>query len=169
MADSIMCRLFNEEDKTKKNSFKARIVSSLSRKLSVLLSLTKSQNDQLLSFWKTMMSFIHPGSEEITQKIHASYTSCMRSSMKDEQKKKDLSKQYMKECSFLSIAVDSALVMNEHLLSCFVRFSFEERTLQIPLFFLQYVPLRLEVARTISFTTNWWNTSPLLKTGFSVN
>ena len=79
---------------------------------------------------------IHPsGSEDVAHKIHASYTSCMRSCREDEEKKKEMSKRYMKDCSFLSIAVDSALVRNEHLLSCFVRFSFEERTSQKPLFF----------------------------------
>ena len=81
------------------------------------------------------MIFIHPGCEEVVQKIHASYTSCMRSCKEAEQKQKEMLKQNMKECSFLSIAVDSALVRNEHLLSCFVRFSFEERTVQKPLFF----------------------------------
>ena len=55
--------------------------------------------------------------------------------MKDEQKKKESIVQSMKECSFFSIAVDSALIRNEHLLSCFVRMSFEERTVQHPLFF----------------------------------
>ena len=60
--------------------------------------------------------------------------------MEDEQKKKELTKRQMRECSFLSIAVDSALVRNEHLLSCFVRFSFEEQTLQTPLFFFAICP-----------------------------
>ena len=55
--------------------------------------------------------------------------------MKEQQKKKEVIEQNMKECSFFSIAVDSSLVKNEHLLSCFVRFSFLERTLQLPLFF----------------------------------
>ena len=135
LADSIMSRLFSDSEKTKKDSFKARVVSSISRKLSIILSLSRSQNEQLLHFWKTMMTFIHPGSDDVVRKFHASSTSCIRSCMEKEQKKKELTKRQMRECSFLSIAVDSALVRNEHLLSCFVRFSFEEQTLQTPLFF----------------------------------
>ena len=41
----------------------------------------------------------------------------------------------MQECLYFSIALDSALVRNQHLLSCFARFSFNDRLIEIPLFF----------------------------------
>ena len=41
----------------------------------------------------------------------------------------------MEECVFFSIAIDSALVRNEHVFSCFVRFTFEDCIIQTPLFF----------------------------------
>ena len=42
----------------------------------------------------------------------------------------------MEECSFFSIAIDSTLIRNEHLYSCFARFSFEDSIKQTPLFFV---------------------------------
>ena len=41
----------------------------------------------------------------------------------------------MQDCRFFSIAIDSSPIRNQHLISCFVRFSFEGRIVQTPLFF----------------------------------
>lgn len=40
----------------------------------------------------------------------------------------------MDECLFFSIAVDTALFRNQHLISCIGRFSFDNRALEIPIF-----------------------------------
>ena len=122
-------------DERKMNTFKANIITSLVRKLSVILSLSKTQNEQILSFWKAMIIFIEPRNEEIANKIHASYSTCLRQCLKDELAGKRLCQQYMKECSHFSIAVDLALIRREHVLSCFARFAIKETFIQIPVFF----------------------------------
>ena len=135
VAESIMTKLLSGFDETKTNNFKARVITTLVRKMTTILTLSKTQNDQLLSFWKTMIVYIHPKSEEIVNKIFASYTSCLRHCLKDEMVGKSLCRRYMEECSYFSIAADSALIRREHVLSCFVRFVFEEMVVQLPLFF----------------------------------
>ena len=41
----------------------------------------------------------------------------------------------MKDCHFFAIAVDTALFEDEHLYSCFARYSFDGQIIQLPLFF----------------------------------
>ena len=54
--------------------------------------------------------------------------------MKDEKKSK-ISEKNMTDCRFFSIAVDTALFGNEHLLSCFARYSLDSQMIQLPIFF----------------------------------
>ena len=89
----------------------------------------------MLSFWKAMIIFIDPRNEEISNKIHASYSTCLRQCFRDQAVEKRLCQQRMRECSHFSIALDSALIRREHVLSCFARFALKEGLLQIPLFF----------------------------------
>ena len=63
-----------------------------------------------------------------------SHDSCKRQSLKDEARKHLLCKRYMDEYIFFSIAVDTALFRYEHFISCMVRFSFDNRVLELPLF-----------------------------------
>ena len=84
------------------------------------------------------MVFVHAESRSIVKKVHASYSTCVRQSLKDELENKTLCQNYMDKCSFFAIAIDSTLIRNEHLFSCFARFSFEDRLIQIPLFFDTY-------------------------------
>ena len=134
LSETIVNSLFGS-DRRKAQSFKTGIVSSLLRKMSILLSLSKTQNEQLLKFWKSMVIFRHPSSEETVNKIRASYSSCQRQCLRDEEVGKKICRQYMEDYSHFSIAVDSALIRRRHVLSCFVRFSFQESITQIPLFF----------------------------------
>ena len=135
LAEAMTNKLLICSDEMKMNTFKASVIASFVRKLSVILSLSKTQNEQILSFWKTMIIFIEPRNEEISKKIHASYSTCLRQCLKDELVGKRLCQQYMKECSHFSIAVDSALIRREHVLSCFARFAIKETFIQIPVFF----------------------------------
>ena len=132
---NMMDRVFHDADQRTVNKVKANIITPFIRKMSTLLSLTKSQSEQLLLFWKTMLLFIYPSSEEIVKRIKASYTTCVRQNLRDQQERKQLCKQRMDECSFFSLAIDSALIRNEHLFSCFARFTFEDRVVHTPLFF----------------------------------
>ena len=63
-----MDKVFAHSDVKTTNKVKADIITSLVRKMSTLLSLTKSQNEQLLTFWKAMMVFVHPPSMSIVKK-----------------------------------------------------------------------------------------------------
>ena len=76
-----MERVFNDSDDDSINDVKAAIITSVTRKMSTLLSLTKSQNEQLLSFWKTMMVFVHQPSVAVTKKVKASYNSRVRQTL----------------------------------------------------------------------------------------
>ena len=67
-------------------------------------------------------------------RIFASYDSCRRQSLNDEERKHILCKKYMADCLFFSIAVDTALFQNEHHISCMARFSFGEKIIVAPLF-----------------------------------
>ena len=135
LADCVMQRATLCSEEKRIHIIKAGIVSSLARKLSSILCLTKTQTEQLFRFWKTMIVFVSPQSEEISRRIHASYSSCVRHTLRDEQQKKNACRRYFGECSFFSIALDSTLVRNENLLSCFARFSFHDHIIQVPVFF----------------------------------
>ena len=135
LAESMFNTGFSSSDDKTRNQVKAGIVTSFARKMCTLLSLTKSQNDQLLNFWKTMIVFISPSSEEVVKKVFASYNSCVRQSLRDGMEKKEQCQRFMETCSYFSIAIDSALIRNEHLFSCFSRFCFEDSVIQLPLFF----------------------------------
>ena len=82
-----------------------------------------------------MIVFTHPPSTEIVKRVKASYTSCIRQTLREEEERKRLVQQHMDECSHFSLATDSALIRNEHVFSCFARFTFEDRVVQTPLFF----------------------------------
>ena len=86
--ESMIYTTFVSSDENTRNAVKAGIISSFARNISTLLSLTKSQNDQLLNFWKTMIVFIGPSSEEVVKRVHASYNTCVRRSIRDCDEKK---------------------------------------------------------------------------------
>ena len=135
LAQSLMERVVSCYDEKKTNIIKADVITSMARKMSSILCLTKTQNDQMLHFWKTMMVFVFPESEAVTKRVHASFNSCVRQSLRDDQNQIETCQRYFQECSFFSIALDSTLVRNEHLLSCFARFSFDDHIKQVPVFF----------------------------------
>ena len=161
LTESMMNTTFATSDDNTRNTVKASIVSSFIRKISTLLSLTKSQNDQLLKFWKTMIVFISPSSEEIVKRVHASYNSCVRQSIRDGKEKKRQCQRYMEGCSFFSIAIDSALVGNEHLFACFSRFCFEDSVVQIPLFLTFVTGPQEMTLLNLSSTSSWTSTQCL--------
>ena len=90
LAKTLMERVFNDTDDDSINDVKAAIITSVTRKMSTLLSLTKSQNEQLLSFWKTMMVFVHQPSVAVAKKVRASYNSRVRQTLRDEQERKQM-------------------------------------------------------------------------------
>ena len=135
IANAMLDRVVNNNDLNKKETMKSRVVSLLLKRLATMLSLTKSQTNVLVRFFKDALVLISPESENMARNIRASYDSCRRQSMKDEEKSKEISKRFMTDCHFFSIAVDTALFGNEHQLSCFARYSFDSQITQLPLFF----------------------------------
>ena len=123
------------QDEAKMNTMKAKIVTSLARKISSSLALTKEQNDQLVRFWKAMVAFIAPERANITRLIFASYSSCVRQAEMEERRTQELCDEFMKKCLFFSIGVDTSLFRNQHVLSCFTRFCFQDGLVHVPLFF----------------------------------
>ena len=75
LAEFLIGSVFNGVNERTMNKVKADIITAFARKMTTLLSLTKSQSEQLLSFWKTMIVFTHPPSTEIVKRVKASYTS----------------------------------------------------------------------------------------------
>ena len=135
LSESVMERVVADSNEERKNIVKARIISTLARKMSSLLCLTKSQNEQLLQFWKTVMVFVSLDNEAIAKRIRASFNTCVRQCLREEHTKKRTCQRYFEECSFFSISLDTVLVHNEHILSCFARFSFDDNIIQVPIFF----------------------------------
>ena len=93
------------QDEAKMNTIKAKIVSSLARKISSTLALTKEQNDQLVRFWKAMVAFIAPERANITRRIFASYSSCVRQAEKEERRTQELCNEFVNKCLFFQLEV----------------------------------------------------------------
>ena len=135
IATAMSDRVVNKDDQNKRETMKSRVVSLLLKMLATLLSFTKSQTIVVVRFFKAALVLISRESENMARNIRASYDSCRRQSMKDVEKSNGISKRIMRDCRFFSIAVDTALFGNEHLLSCFARYSLDSQMIQIPLFF----------------------------------
>ena len=87
-AVTVLNNLFDGVDDQKNNVMKSRVISLILRQLSAQLSLTKNQNDQIVSFVKSMVVFIVPERESIARRIFASNSSRQRQSRKDNERKK---------------------------------------------------------------------------------
>ena len=72
----------DKKEFNKMQSKKAKIVSILAKNLYVICTLSREQVKNITSFWKTMMTFITPESTQFVQKIHMSYTGCVREAKK---------------------------------------------------------------------------------------
>ena len=133
-AEIVLETVFGKTVCQRRNVMKSRVVSLLFRQLSSHLCLTKNQNDQLIHFLKSMVVFVAPEKEEVSKRLFATYGSCQTQALKDHERNNNLCQRYLDQCMFFSIAVDTALFRNEHLISCIGRFSFDNRAFEIPLF-----------------------------------
>ena len=133
-AEAVLRNLFVDANDEKRNIMKSRVISRLLRRLSLRLSLSRNQNSEILSFLKSVITFIAPEKEVIARRIFASHTTCQRQSIKDEERRFVLCRKNMEECLFFSFAVDTALFRNQHIISCIGRFSFDNKAQEVPLF-----------------------------------
>ena len=100
IANAMLDRVVNNNDLNKKETMKSRVVSLLLKRLATMLSLTKSQTNVLVRFFKDALVLISPESENMARNIRASYDSCRRQSMKDEEKSNGILKRIMRDCGF---------------------------------------------------------------------
>ena len=114
---------------------KAKVLSRIIRKVFVLLSLSKNQAAVLNRFLKAVLIYVSDKNEEFARRIHAVYFSCLREGERHSKEEDSLVRKCFQECQRFSVAVDTALFRQDHVLSCIARFVFEDRIEQFPLFF----------------------------------
>ena len=171
LAQSLMERVVSCYDEKKTNIIKADVITSMARKMSSILCLTKTQNDQMLHFWKTMMVFVFPESEAVTKRVHASFNSCVRQSLRDDQNQIETVKGTTKSVhSFRSLEIPRLF---ETSISCRVSRGFRLTTTSNKfLSFSKCAPTSQAMASHSLFSTNFWKTtsslqswSPFVQTG----
>ena len=141
--DSILsaCRFFDEQnggpsmDETKASFLKAKVISNIMKNVFVRLSLTKTQMDVLNRFIKLILILVSPTNKSITDHIHAGYLSCLRDGARKVQDQEAFFEESFRSCVFFALAFDTALFGQDHVLSCIVKFTFEDKVTQKPLFF----------------------------------
>ena len=115
-------------------SMKAKILSRLTKKMFVTLSLTKTQMDTLNRFIKGVLVFADDGNFSFARKIHAGYLSCLRESNRHVRQTDVFTQNCFDTCEFFSIALDTSRFGQDHVLVCTARFSFQDHLEQFPLF-----------------------------------
>ena len=104
---------------------KAKIVSTLAQNLYMICTLSKDQMKNITCFWKMMISFISPQSSNLANKIHVSYSSCVREAQRRNDRIQARQIQKFQECKFFSLAVDTAKIDQSNFMSCVGRFGFD--------------------------------------------
>ena len=104
------------------------------RKLFTELSLTKQQMDKLNRFLKAVILCLTPENENYAEHIHAGYLSCTRDSARRVAENETNLEQTFLSCDNFALAFDTALFDREHVLSCIIRFTFDDKIEQRPLF-----------------------------------
>ena len=142
--DSILsaCRFFDEQnggssmDETKASFLKAKVISNIMKRVFVRLSLTKTQMDVLNRLIKSILLLASPKkNKSLTDHIHAGYLSCLRDGARKVQDQEAFFEESFRSCVYFALAFDTALFETEHVLSCIVRFTFEDKVTQTPLFY----------------------------------
>ena len=114
--------------------FTGKIISFTMRKLFVTLALSKKQMDTLNSFFKALL-LLTSHENDLHKHVHAGYLSCVREcERRVDRRDVQLDSQFEK-CEVFSLALDTALFGQEHVLSCIARLTFKDRMTQFPLFF----------------------------------
>ena len=114
---------------------KAKIISNFMKNVFVHLSLTKNQIDVMNRVIKTIILLVSPQNKTFTDHIHAGYLSCVRDGARKVSDQQTVFEESFRSCTHFALAFDTALFGQEHVLSCIVRFTFENRVTQMPLFF----------------------------------
>ena len=125
----------DKKEFNKMQSEKAKIISTLAKNLYIICTLSREQVKNITSFWKTMMSFMTPESTQFVQKIHVSYTGCVREAQRRYDTIQTKQLEMFRDCLYFSLAVDMAQFGQGHFISCIGRFGFDDRISQVVLLF----------------------------------
>lgn len=113
---------------------RGKVLSMVLRKVFVLLSLSKSQTDVLNRLVKAIILFIAPEKGRLARTIHAGYLSCLREATRKSDERDSNLRSLFESCRYFSIGLDTALFGQDHVMSCIVRFSLDDRIEQMPFF-----------------------------------
>ena len=108
-----------------KDGIKSKVLTCLMRKVFVALSLSKTQMDLLNRFLKGVLILVDPENTPLAQKIHAGYLSCLRDCVQEGHSTDAYIQSCFGACQKFSIALDTALFRQDHVLMCSVRFAFD--------------------------------------------
>ena len=119
---------------SKKTPFLPILISSVMRKVFVSLSMTRSQIDTISRLFKCILLILSEDNTMIAKQIHSNYNSCLRDAWEKGEERDVFIEDCFRRCEFYSLALDTALFGQEHIMSCTVRFVFESDVMQLPLF-----------------------------------
>ena len=118
----------------KRERFLPMLITSVMRKVFVSLSLTRSQIDTVSRLIKCVLLVLSEDNALIAQRIHSNYDSCVQEAWANGEEKDAFVEDCFQRCECYSLALDTALFGQEHIMTCTVRFVFENDATQFPLF-----------------------------------
>ena len=83
---------------------------------------------------KTILLLASHQNKTFTDHIHAGNLSCVRDGARKVRDQQTVFAESFRLCAHFALAFDTALFGQEHVLSCIVRFTFEDRVMQMPMF-----------------------------------
>ena len=140
---------------------KGKLISFLWRKVFVMVSMTKRQIDMMNNLFKAVIFFVSKGNEAFCKHIHAGYLSCVRECERRVDRMDTSLDQQFERRRLFSLALDTALFGQEHVLSCVVRLVSEDCMTQFPLFFGVFTPRQVRRWEHTFSTCSNRNGSPL--------
>ena len=114
---------------------KARIISDLARNLYIMCTLSRDQIKNITAFWKAMICFISPENASFVEKIHVSYSSCVREAHRRSALINARHIEEFRNCLNFSLSLDTARFDQDHFVSCVGRFGFVDGIVQEILLF----------------------------------
>ena len=100
-----------------------------------MLTMTRRRMDTLNNFFKSILVVFSNEKDDLYRHFHAGYSSCVRESARRVDKRDVVLEQKFQDCELFSLALDTTLFGQEHVLSCVARLTFKDGMTQLPLFF----------------------------------
>ena len=93
------------------------LITSVMRKAFVCLSMTRTQIDTITRLFKCTMLLLSDGNAQVAQQIHTNYDSCFREALAGGDKKDEYVENCFQQCACFSLALDTALFGQDHIMS----------------------------------------------------